>query len=550
MKYIQQIIFIILAGAALFSCEESYLDRPVTDEVVKEDVFTDYREVYDFVNHIYALRDRGIDHEILTAATDESLESDLGSTIHYLNNGNWSPSFNPVDRWGTGFRAIRLANIFFDNVDLMELTNYDQPITDPNEQNANGELITAAELKSRFMGEVYFLRGYYQLELFKRYGALPVLKSVLDENDANINRSSVQETVDAIVSDFDNAMALLPDNYNYYPAHKGRATAPMAQAFKSQALLFAASPLFNPENNQERWMDAMTSSRAVIDGGHYQLGSNYKGVFVNNRDNPEIIWSIRKRATNSVERSNTPVGYEGGGGGLNPLEELVSDYEMSDGTPFDWDNPEHAAQPYANRDPRFYASILYNGADWQGRKVQTYVGGLDGEGVNNATLTGYYYAKRMDPQLDLLRNQTSIKNWVVLRYGEILLNYAEARNEAIGPDEMVYQTVNQIRERAGMPGLEEGLTQDEMRNKIRHERRIELAFEGNRFFDVRRWEIGTRTFDGPVHGVRPVIQSDSTYQYNVIEVENRIFTEKMKLFPIQEQEIINTNGSLTQNPGW
>lgn len=549
MKILQKLILITLLGAAFSACDKGYLDRPVTDEVVKEDVFRDYREVYKFVNHIYSLRDQSRADD-LTAATDESLESNLGSSIHYLNNGNWSPSFNPLDQWGTGFRAIRLANLFFDNVDLMELTNYDQPINDPNEQNAEGALISVAELKSRFMGEVYFLRGYYQLELFKRYGALPVIKTVLDEDNTNITRSSVDETVNAIISDFDNAMELLPDNYNYYAPNKGRATAPMAQAFKSQTLLFAASPLFNPDNNQDKWMTAMTAAQNVIESGNYQLSNNYKRIFVNNRDNPEIIWSNRKRATNSIERANTPVGYEGGGGGLNPLEELVSDYEMEDGTPFDWSNPDHAAKPYENRDPRFYASILYNGAEWQGRKVETFVGGLDGEGVNNGTLTGYYYAKRMDPELDLLRNQTSIKNWVILRYGEILLNYAEARNEAIGPDEMVYQAVNQIRERAGMPVLEENLSQDAMRDKIHHERRIELAFEGNRFFDVRRWETGTQAFDGAVHGVRPVIQSDSTFQYNIIDVEDRIFTEKMELFPIQEQEIINTNGSLTQNPGW
>ncbi|WP_215223138.1 RagB/SusD family nutrient uptake outer membrane protein [Echinicola shivajiensis] len=564
MKKMHKYIGVCLLALSMSACQ-NYLDRPVVSDVDEERVFTDYKLTYQFVNDLYSYRIdeyRGANTNgavgtssflgagMLASATDDSKYSELSSPINFLNSGNWTPSYNPANIWSDMYSAVRKANLFFENVDRMVLESYDEPIRDNSELDANGNLITAGQLKTRLTGEVYFLRAYYYYELIKRYGGVPIIDQTYElGEEVNSTRASFEACVNFILDDLESARPLLPVNYNYYAANKGRATQPMVDAFKAQVLMLAASPLHNTSNDLDKWQAAADAYKEVIESGAYSLNNNYDRAFVRNQGSPESIFEIIYYNRSDVERNNTPVGYEGGGGGINPTQDLVEAYEMADGTAFDWNNPAHAAAPFDNRDPRFYLSILYNGADWRGRPVESYVGGLDGEGVNGATLTGYYMRKFMDPELDILRDQTSTKNWVILRYAEILLGYAEAQNEAVGPDASVYEAINEVRDRAGMPALPEGLSQDEMRAKIRHERRIEFAFEGQRFFDTRRWKTAEDEFNGPVHGLR-ITQSGDDFEYDVIEVEDRIFTEKMYLFPIPQSEINNTNGNLQQNPMW
>ncbi|GAB3651647.1 RagB/SusD family nutrient uptake outer membrane protein [Echinicola sediminis] len=564
MKKIHKYIGGCLLALSMSSCQD-YLDRPVVSDVDEERVFTDYNLTYQFVNDLYSYRIdeyRGANTNgavgtvsflgagMLASATDDSKYSELSSPVNFLNSGNWTPSYNPANIWSDMFSAVRKANLFFENVDRMVLESYDEPIRDNSELGPDGNLITAEQLKIRLTGEVYFLRAYYYYELIRRYGGVPIIDQTYElGEEVNSTRASFEACVDFILDDLDAARPLLPENYNYYQANKGRATQPMVDAFKAQVLMLAASPLHNSDNDLDKWKAAADAYKEVMESGAYSLNNNYDRAFVRNQGSPESIFEIIYYNRNDVEKNHTPVGYEGGGGGINPTQDLVEAYEMADGTAFDWNNPQHAAAPFDNRDPRFYLSILYNGANWRGRPVESYVGGLDGEGVNGATLTGYYLRKFLDPELDILRNQTSAKNWVILRYAEILLGYAEAQNEAVGPDASVYEAVNAVRDRAGMPALPEGLSQDEMRAKIRHERRIEFAFEGQRFFDTRRWKTAEAEFDGPVHGLR-ITKSGDDFEYNVIEVEDRVFTEKMYLFPIPQSEINNTNGNLQQNPMW
>lgn len=564
MKKLHKYIGICLTAFSLGACQD-YLDRPVVSDVDEERVFTDYNLTYQFVNDLYSYRIdeyRGANTNgavgtvsfmgagMLASATDDAKYSELSSPVNFLNSGNWTPSYNPANIWADMFSAVRKANLFFENVDRMILENYGEPIRDGSEQDANGNLITAAQLKSRLTGEVHFLRAYYYYELIKRYGGVPIIDKTYElGEEVNSTRASFEACVNFILEDLENARPLLPENYNYYQANRGRATKPMVDAFKAQVLMLAASPLHNTSNDLDKWQAAADAYKEVMESGAYSLNNNYDRAFVRNVNSPESIFEIVYYNRNDVERNHTPVGYEGGGGGINPTQELVDAYEMADGSTFDWNNPAHAEAPFENRDPRFYLSILYNGAQWRGRAVESFVGGLDGEGINGATLTGYYMRKFLDPEVDLLRGQTSAKNWVILRYAEILLGYAEAQNEAVGPDESVYESINMVRDRAGMPELPEGLSQAEMRERIRQERRIEFALEGQRFFDVRRWKVAEEAFDGPIHGLR-ITRSGEEFDYQLIEVEERVFTDKMYLFPIPQSEINNTNGKLEQNPNW
>jgi hypothetical protein len=272
----------------------------------------------------------------------------------------------------------------------------------------------------------------------------------------------------------------------------------------------------------------------------------------------------------------------GGWSGLCPTQEMVDAYEMSngmapitdynaDGTPIinpasgytesgyasaDGPNGYYVAgvsNMYANREPRFYASINFNGASWRGRQIQFYRTGLDGrKGGPDYTTTGYLMRKFLDPQVDIPQGRFTLKTWIYFRLGEEYLNYAEALNEAEGPGTEVYDRVNAIRTRVGLPSLPAGLSQDEMRARIQHERRIELAFETERYFDTHRWKIAPATQGRPIHGMNIAegtsIQDNSFYKRTF--VENRVFVSpKHYLWPIPQNEI-NRNPNLVQNPGW
>ncbi|MFD2036944.1 RagB/SusD family nutrient uptake outer membrane protein [Belliella marina] len=566
MNSIYKYLFAVAAAVLMLSCD-SYLDREIVSDVNRERVFSDYQQTYRFVNQIYGYRIDGYSGRMklesvaslnrslfgpgmLASASDDAKYSDLSSPINFLANGNWSAVYNPANIWKDSYAAIRATNLFLEESHRMVTSRYELSIRDGNELNESGNLITAEELKNRMTGEVLFLRAYFYYELLRRYGPTPLIDRTYElDEEVPSDRPSFDAHLAFILNDLEQAMTLLPNNYNHYASNRGRATRPMAMAYKAQALLLAASPYFNPSNDSEKWRKAAEAYKAVIDVNAYQLNPSYDRVFVRNLNSVESIHEIINSNRNDIERNHTPVGYEGGSGGINPTQELVDAYEMADGSKFDWSNPDHASNPFRDRDPRFYLSILYNGATWRERPVESYVGGRDGQGVNNATLTGYYFRKFLDPDVDLLRNQTSTKNHLLLRYAEVLLGYAEAQNEYEGPDASVYEAVNRIRSRAGMPALEPGLSQAEMRMKIRNERRVEFAFEGQRFFDVRRWNIATDVFNSPITGLR-ITQNGGGFQYERIAAENRVFTPNMYLFPIPQNEINSTGGSLQQNPGW
>jgi len=326
-------------------------------------------------------------------------------------------------------------------------------------------------------------------------------------------------------------------------------------------LLYAASPLYNVGT----WQDAAAAAKAVMNLGKYTLSQNgYSQLFLSPNDN-EIIFErlfIPNTAPHvCMEIANGPNGYDGWAGNT-PFQNLVDAYQMSSGKAItDATSGYDPQNPYVNRDPRFYATILYNGAPYRNSTVQVFTpGGKDsnqGPSNWNTSQTGYYLKKFMNDSYPI-DNPWSVAGgqpWIYMRYAEILLNYAEAQNEASGPDATVYAAINSIRSRAtvNMPALPAGLSQTDMRTAIQNERQIELAFEEHRFYDVRRWKIATQTENVPAYGISVTINAanPSGYTYTrKIALANRSFLPQHYWLPIPLTEIQASNGQLQQNPGY
>ncbi len=349
-------------------------------------------------------------------------------------------------------------------------------------------------------------------------------------------------------------------------------------ALKARLLLYAASPQYNPSGDVVKWQAAADAAKRIMDTGKHAIYSSYPNIWLWNTAgafNTEVIFATSATAGVTIEQNNAPVSYDAANGRTNPTQEMVDAYEMkTTGRPIaDAASGYSATAPYTNRDPRFGFSVLFNTASIQpvvaanqfkAKSVETFVGGKDGLGLNvNATKTGYYMRKYLSESASWAATTTTIRRpWIYFRYAEVLLNYAEALNEAQGPaaSALVLAEVNKVRARSGvaMPALQTtnpagngyvANTKDEIRKRIRNERRVELAFEEHRFFDVRRWKEGETTFNGPVTGMRIVPVNATTFTYTRFTVENRSFTAKNYLYPIAQNEL-NRATKLGQNTGY
>jgi hypothetical protein len=488
-------------------------------------------------------------------------------------------------------------------------------------------------LKNRLEGETRFLRAYYYHQLLRFYGGVPLITKTFALNeDYSVPRNTYAEVSSFIIQESDKAYDLLKGKARV----RGRASDLAVLALKSRQLLYDASDLYDvptaksksavlaayakPEligfvsgDRMARWQAAKAAAKAVLDaaGSGYKTNLTAPVSFEEGRKNylsiamgggskhPDADPTVA--ATNELlfVRTFTPEQNEGaqqhglrqGPNGYNnwagntPIQELVDDYEMMDGTKFDWNNATHKADPYANRDPRFYASILYDGAPWKPRgrsedpvnEIQTgtyFVGSTKIVGLDtrqgpienwNGSFTGYYFRKFIDPD-PTLRDNTGRQNipWAYFRYTEAIFNYAEACIE-LGEDEEARTWLNKIRFRAGMPALTE--SGDALKQRYRNEKRVEMAFEEQRYFDVRRWMIAPQTLGRKTRFIQvegtlkpgataPVpYRKDKTkfdYTYTPVinnDLENRQWVDKMYFRPIQLGEV-QRNTLLVQNPGY
>lgn len=538
-------IILILTTLFLVGCDiDKYLDKAESGGLTLDEVFGDYAQAEKFLSNIYAQLPVDYTNKYTNASDDsESPHGTAGE--NQINNGVFSPASNPFNNWTATYQAIRSANIFLQNADRIPVVNQNQSTGKP-----------------RMIGEATFLRAYFYAELFRRWGGVPLITEPLDINQSmQIPRNTAAEVVDFLIQECDKAADLL--ELEYPSIHLGRATKGAALALKSRVLLHYASALHNPSNDPQLWQQAADAAKAVIDLDFYALHNDYKALF-HTRTSREIIFQSTVNYTNFTLQTFVPS--QGGQVGITPLQNLVDMYEMTNGElPFLSENPGIAPtinpasgynpeRPYENRDPRFYMSILFNGATWRQQPVYTYQGApLDGIGGGfNNTTTGYYLAKMVDQNSS---RTPTIQNgnyyWIYFRYAEILLNYAEALNEALSaPNSEVYRAINEIRERPGvnMPRIPAELSKAQMRKRIRNERRIELAFEGQRYFDLKRWRIGAQVVPN-AYGMHITRRDDGSFVYNRFLVENRVYPNHFDLFPIMQTEI-NRNNALEQNPDY
>ncbi len=550
------VLFIILASTLAVSCDKSLLNKAPLDRLSDAALWNDLNLVQAYVNDQYRVlpsldwydKVRGL---TLSSACDESIHQYGYDGIYDMNKGALAASnMTGFDTWKYDYGFIRNCNIFFSNLSRI-------PDTD------------SASL-DRMKGEVYFLRAYAYFELAERYGGVPLITEPFQLNDDfQVQRSSYDSTVNYIVGQCDSAITLLPLSYSS-DKDFGRATRGAAMALKSRALLYAASPLWNPGNDIAKAKKAADAAKAVIDLQLYPLydgpmGDYYK-IFIDNT-NPEIIFQRTIDITNAntvyaaieqIEGPNGGINALGQYGGWNtnsPSQNLVDAFGMSDGLPITTSPLYNSQNPYANRDPRFYSDINYDGAVWHDVPLEFYAGGrnsiqnTNNSDAQNCSRTGYTMRKHLNPTFDYQNDPLgqTYDPWIIFRISEMYLNYAEAEYYA-GEEDQARWALGLLRSRpsVNLPAITESGTA--LLDRIRNERQVEMCFEGHRFFDVRRWKIAEVTENIPLKGIA-ITLSGSVKSYAVKDVQERVFTApKHYLFPIPQYELDKVQ--LTQNPNY
>jgi len=611
-----------LLSTVAVSCKKDFLSVQPPTAIPSELVWTDPALAQGFVTDIYnGLSVGGFNEQMLSSLSDESLFTHPNRGIDLINAGIVNPTslgwvddtygYNPM------YNRIRLCNITIE-----KLEGGDNGIADQN-------------IKDKLLGEAYFLRAYFYQQLLRYYGSVPLIsKSYGLDEDYAVNRATYEECVNFILADCEKAQGYL----NGRTMEKGRATAMAAMALKSRVLLYAASDLHdiptaktksalisgfaNPEflgylsgDRTARWRAAQEAAKAVIDAGAgYKLNltgpvsaeegrMNYKSIAMGGGSKApgidasaasELIFAryFIDRSDMRYGRANGPNGYHNWAGNT-PIGLLVDDYQMADGTPFSWNNPAQKASPYQNRDPRFYATVLYDGAGWKPRNLvsgnvdpanQIQTGqydlivdgrlvtfqGLDTRGSSienwNGSWTGYYTHKFIDPDPNIIEaSNPQFVPWPFFRYTEAVFNYVEASIE-LGQTSEAILWLNRIRFRSGMPAVT-ATSAAELREVYRHERRIEMVYEEQRYHDARRWMIAPETLGRKTTYIRitgkfkPGKTLADVYRYDpeiynytytpVVEnaQENRKWEDKVYFRPFSRDEI-NRNNQLIQNPGY
>lgn len=613
------LIMVLLVSSMLTSCKKDFLNTKPLDQVPGNDTWKDASLAEAFVFGIYGgLGVGGFEEQMMASVSDEAVFTHAGRGINTINEGTLNPSnlgwVSGNFEWANMYNRIRAANIALENLPGASFDN--------------------KSLKEKLQGEARFLRAYFYQQLLRFYGGIPIITKTykLDE-DYLIARNTYEECVNFIVKDLDTSALLLKGKSMV----RGRASDLSALALKSRVLLYAASDLHDmptakakstvlsafskPEllgyvsgDRSARWKAAMDAAKVVLDlaGSGYKTSLAAPVSFEEGRKNyisiamgggsksPETDAAAAKELL--FERTFSPNVNEGAGqvglyngpngyhnwAGNEPIGELVDDYEMMDGTKFNWDTPAQKENPYDNREPRFYATILYDGAPWKPRdkisgnvdpanQIQTgtyrmgstVLPGLDTRQSSienwNGSWSGYYFRKFTDPDPNIIENsQRQYIPWAFLRYTEMMFNYAEAAIE-LGLDNEARTWLNKIRFRVAMPAITE--SGDALRQRLRMEKRIEMAFEEQRYHDARRWMIaaatlGRKTTFIDVQGTlkkevtapSPYRKDPTKFDYTYTPVvtttlENRKWDDKMYYRPLNKDEV-NRNNKLVQNPGY
>ena len=560
MKAINKIIIIGLFAFFFVGCND-LMDYDENTDYTKEQTFSSLYRVQCFVSSIYMRLESGLSGYnsggVLASACDEAQIAWSSSNVNYFFNGAWSSLNTLTGTWSNSYAGIRAANYYLEHWNDYGFEKF----------SLNKDYNDQKERLSYYEYEVRFLRAYFYFNLVKTYGDVPLVTKVLTDEEANnVTRAPYSEVFDYIVSQCDSIADKLPYTYANLPyAETGRVTKLAVLALKARTLLYAASPLFNTSGDKSLWKKAAIASKELIEeatANGCSLG-NYTDLWgADNYKAKEVILAKRLGDTNQFEYNNFPKGVEGGYSGNCPSQTLVDAYRMKetgklwneDGSGYD------AANPYAGRDPRFEMTIAHNGTtNWPAyneNPIETFEGGLNGLPIAGATNTGYYLKKYCDGSIDLRPGKVNKKKhaWVIFRLGEFYLNYAEAMYCYLGdPDATegdlnmsARDAINVIRNRSDvkMSLLETGLG-DSFETIYRNERMVEMAFEDQRFWDVRRWKIGDTQKNINVMSITKE-NGILTYTRKIVQ---RSWDDKMYFFPIPDSEI-RKNPNLKQNLGW
>ncbi|MEI2273213.1 RagB/SusD family nutrient uptake outer membrane protein [Sphingobacterium sp. ML3W] len=540
-------IFVVWTIFLFHSCKSGMLDPANPGAITSDDVWKDTKLIEAYVAGMY--QDvPGWDYNLYNNITDEARSNYPGQAPNNVLVGEWDETNCPMDNWAGSYQRIRRINELLARID-------GSPVP--------------ADRKSSIKGEAYFLRALHYFGLAKRYGGVPIISQAQTlSEDLLVKRNSIKETFDFIVDDLENAYAMLPTDVSPSKASKWA-----AKGLQARALLFAASPLFNTTNDPTLWSKSAAASKLIIESGKFTLHQNLKTLWqvVNKESLFEVQYKMPEKY-HGLDALVKPLRLANNDAGqCSPTQELVDAFPMANGKRITEAGSGYNAQnPYVGRDQRFYAAIAYNGSKMKGTTsgpplkeitLETFKGGQDFD-ANPATkiyntITGYYRIKSVNQENTLYSyGYGSTQPWIELRYAEVLLNYAEAQNEALSnPDASVYIAINTIRNRAGISSnIPQGsLTKEQMRELIRNERYVELCFEEKRYFDLRRWKVATSVLHGKKGtGVFITKNADGTFtfQYLAIDPNPIVFTEKMYFIPIPFSETSKNANLLPNNPGW
>ncbi len=561
MKRFLPYIFLTLI-LSVFSCQDDFLDPKPGEQYDDATIWSNQNLVESFVFDIY----KGIPYPFqwYTSASlvDEAVPiQDDGVVTRVLNGGlspeeqaaftsNWAACMENW-WWASVYTHIRSCNLFFDRIGKAS--------------------IETEAYRQQLIGEVHFLRGYFYYLLMAQYGGVPLLDHLVSIGDNyNIPRNTFAETIDFISADLD---AAISENRLDNQIDKTRATKGAALALKSRVWLYAASDLYNtgaswaggyehPElisytegSQKERYIKAKEAAEEAMNLGYslYNMNTdpaeNFRELFLQMSSDEQIFITQYDKVNDPYWATDFIAWVYGtpsyGGWGLNQITgNLANAFENSDGSIFDFEAQNDA--PYINRDPRFYATILHNGASWyintNGAYSETTID-INGADANGGNTTGYYLKKFISPlENDYYYGNRQPQPYIQIRYAEVLLNYAEACIGLVEED-LARGALNQIRKRAGMPDIPNSVGGNDLLARYRNERRVELAWENHRFFDVRRWMIADQ-----VYVPATAVTYDGT-TYSSKEFEQRSWKDNHYFIPFDYEEM-QKNTALIQNPGY
>lgn len=567
----------LLTAILFFSCAKDYESVPLGQQQTLELTFDSKdsagTNAIRYLNQVYNVclvsGHNRVSGDYLDCATDDGLSSSSSlSPVEKIAKGAYtSTDLNGDDCWASAYAAIRSATVFIVNIDRVPLLE---------------KLPDGRPARSAYKAEARFLRAWSYFQLVRRYGGVPILGDQVYQLTDNMElpRNSFGDCIEYIVSQLDLAADSLRPQAEVISTSYGRITKEAAMAVKAKVLLLAASPLYNGQNvdpssdltgysgfDKNRWQLAADAARKIIDLGYYKLMPSFSSVFTTQTQpvgaNTENIFWRQVGNNQDVEKTNAPVGYTtaGGSGRTSPSENLVEAFPMVNGLAIsDQNSGFNENDPYLNRDPRLAATVFYNDQSWVNRHVELFDGGLDRPGGTvQQTKTGYYLRKFMGDFSSVSGGvyANTLHDWVYIRYAGILLDYAEALNELQGPTSEVYQVLFDVRQRAGIEAGEDGyyglsatLDKTGMRAAIHNERRIEMAFEEQRYWDLRRWKETETVYSAPIKGMDIQRTGSGQLYYNSETVFTPSFdASKMYFYPIPYNEVVKDD-QMKQNPGW